>query len=241
MGSGFELILGSEEEKDPDVRKGVQVGVTYLYYLLPDPETGLVGAEEAELSSELRSFIAANKDAHFKERIYDMDHALYAAYKMQKVANDYLLNKRSAEGSRARLLGNIASLQSSSREVDFSGNKELEGSAIRARLKPDEILRLLILLESLEKNDFAMNVNGIKLVITKLTREMNMNPLPLQFFCHTDGPVKISVNLCKLYFKRKSVWAEFRNEFRRDLFHSFLNSRPDRECNEILPVNVLGY
>lgn len=83
------------------------------------------------------------------------------------------------------------------------------------------------MIEDLREKDFTKTVNGIKLVVTNSVGGLDLNPLPLQSFCYTNDPIKISINLCMIYFGRKDISVEFENEFRMNLFHSILNTPPD--------------
>ena len=214
-----------------NVDKAIELGLIYLNALLPDLETGLVPymGKRTNLSPELISFIDANKEKRVTGKIYNRDKELHRAYKLQKVANDYLLNKNTWEGRRARLLEKNADKLSI--RIPRIPYHEDRGSATRKaiseKLAPFEEIRVVAMLEELREKDLTKTVNGIKLVVTNSVDGFDLNPLPLQFFCYTNDPIKISINLCKIYFGRKEITVEFENEFRRNLFHSILNTPRD--------------
>ena len=103
----FEVLMADKAfSESHNVEKAIELGLIYLNTLLPDLETGLVlyMGKPANLSPDLISFIDANKEKRVSGKIYNLDKELNRAYKLQKVANDYLLNKNTWEGRRARLL-----------------------------------------------------------------------------------------------------------------------------------------
>lgn len=230
--SDFEVLMPDREfSESHSVDKAIELGLIYINTLSPDPETSLVPYEMGlkDLSPKLNSFIAANKEKSWSLKIYNMDKELHRAYKLQKVSNDYLLNKNTREGKKARLLEkNIDMLTIRIPRIPYPEGQENQNKKnISKKLDPMEALMLMTMIESLHEKDFTKTVNGIKLVVTNSVDGFDLNPLPLQFFCHTNDPIKISINLCTIYFGRQEISVEFENEFRMNLFHSVLNTPPD--------------
>ncbi len=241
----FEVLMPDKAfSESHDVEKAIELGLIYLNTLLPDLETGLVPymGKPANLSPDLISFIDANKEKRVSGKIYNLDKELNRAYKLQKVANDYLLNKNTWEGRRARLLeknGDKLSIRIPKTPYQEEGGNETR-KAISKKLGPFEEIRVLAMLEELREKDLTKTVNGIKLVVSNSVDEFDLNPLPLQFFCYTNDPIKITINLCKIYFGRKGISVEFENEFRMNLFHSILNIPPDPHIIAKLLVPVFS-
>ena len=230
--SDFEVLMPDKEfSKSYNVDKAIELGLIYLNALSPDPETGLVPYEmiRSNLSHELSSFIVDNKEKSGSEKIYNLDKELHRAYKLQKVANDYLLNKNTMEGRRARLLEkNIDKLSIGIPRAPYPKDEENQSrKTISEKLDPVETIWLVTMIESLRERDLTKTVSGIKLVVTNSVDGFNLNPLPLQFFCYTKDPIKVSINMCLIHFGRKEISVEFENEFRMSLFHSILNTSSD--------------
>lgn len=230
--SDFEVLMPDKAfSESHNVDRAIELGLIYLNALSPDPETGLVPYEmrRSNLSPELSSFIAVNKEKFRTDKIYHMDKELHRAYKLQEVANDYLLNKNTREGKKARLLEkNIDMLSIRIPRIPYpEGQENQDKQTISEKLDPLEAIWLMTMIESLREKDFTKTVNGIKLVVTNSVDGFDLNPLPLQFFCYGDDPIKISINLCTIYFGRQEISVEFENEFRMNLFHSILNTPPD--------------
>ncbi len=225
--SDYEILMPDREFSEThNVGMAIELGLIYLNTLFPDPDTGLVPYEmEPGISPELISFIAKNKEKSKVTKIYDMDRELDRAYKLQKVINAFLLNKNTEEGRRVRLLEenmdrlSIRIPRASSIEDSDIQSKKL----ILETVEPEERLRLNALIESMREDDFIKPVNGVKLVIIKSLDGLDVDPLPIQFYCNTRDPVKISINLCVIHLKGEEASIEYENEFRQNLFHSLLN------------------
>lgn len=227
------------------VKRAIELGIIYLNTLSPDPETGMVPYEKdcSNLSPELNSFIMANKEKSGTKKIYSIDKELYKAYKFQKIINDYLLNKNTKEGKRARLLEkNIDMLSLVIPRTPYPKFQENQNKkTIAEKLHPMEAIWLIAMIESLREKDFTKTVNGIKLVVRNSVDGFDLNPLPLQLFCYSNDPIKVSINMCNIHFGKQETSVEFENEFRKNLFHYILNAPIDPQIiAQLLAQNFSG-
>lgn len=243
--SDFEILMPDRKFSETyEVDKVIELGLIYLNTLSPDMDTGKVPyeADHWNLSPELRSFITVNKEKPGTRKIYSLDEELHRANKLQKISNDYLFNKNSREGKKARLLEKNIDLLSLRipRTPYGKGQENTLKTSIMEKLDPFDEVRLMTVIESLHDSDFNKTVNGVKLVVTNSVDGFDLNPLPLQFYCYTDDPIRISINLCNVHFEKKGISVEFKNEFRSNIFHSLLNSLPDSEIITKFLVKVFS-
>ncbi|WP_337861128.1 plasmid pRiA4b ORF-3 family protein [Ferroplasma sp.] len=224
----FEILLPDEDfAAKYNVEKAIGLGLAYLNLFVPNPFTGKVPYESfsADISQELKSFIDAYRENIDSGKLCSMDKELFMACKLQRIVNDYLMKRETVEGKNALLIEKIKNqFNIKFPKQNYVVNEENQNNKkIEKELSPGELLQLIEVLRYLKDNDFTRKENGVEIVVTGSVDGLDINPLPLQFFCNTNDPVKISVNLCMLYSRKKRIIAEFENEFRMGIFTALLN------------------
>ena len=226
----LKLIMPDREFYDINkIERAVQIGRIYFNILLPDPETGLTRYEKNhdDIPADLQKFIDANKEKNVSRRIYDMDTELYNAHKFQKILNGLILKSNTREGRKARLLEN--KINSLPADIQKSGDfSEDDGGRpiISETLDAFSAMKLVTMLETLKDHEITKKVNGIKLVLIPGDVDLKNNTLPLEVFCYTEDPIKVAMQLCVIKFRERYIEVEYGNEFRGDLFFSFINISP---------------
>ena len=225
-GVDFQIMMPNREfEGSHDIHGAMDAAVRYFNFLVPVNKDGLTPAElGGSLSASVADFILNNKEKRYN-KVVELDTDFFTAMNLQRIMNDYLLNKKKTLEMRISFLRNLKNPG----EINplYSGKPVVNTLSSRPfSMKLDDflvIMRLMALLKHLEEGDFRVRFMGMYITVTQSVDGMDGNPIEIQFFdSRKDQPVKVTTNLCTLTLVGKKIYVKFVNQFRKDLFYHVL-------------------
>lgn len=228
----FGVMVSTEfSKRSEDIKKAIKIGLIYMHIILSDPETGLVPAEKhTGITPELKSFINKNKIHSKPTKLYYMDKMLFEAYKLQKIANDYISNKNTRERKVAELIeSNLDMLSREIKDLNLPEDENKYKGNVTQKFSNIDNLKLATLIETLSRKEITKKVNGLKISVTGSNADLKKGIIPVTFYVDTNQPLAVFINLCYIYDKGGKCTAEFENDFRREIFNSAINEPPEMD------------
>ncbi len=248
--ANFRIFIDDEDLRTYDIQNALKLGIIYYNILLTDPGTRTVQGEKMKipLSSELEAFMNENKEKNHYSNLSSNDKEIYRMQKLQKAINDYLLEKFSREGNKIRAIEkNITMIEREIPPIDINESMDNCGKyMIREKTSIQEKLDFIAFLDTARGNTIELLPEGNGLYLSQIIRLDNKESMDLQFSPAENGPVRISISLCKINRIGKNLFFEYPNRRRQKLLKSSVNfystakqlekefiRRTDEEANRI--------